>query len=60
LKVAPKFSRVYEMRGSSYYNIGFYRQAVADWRIAVDREPSLYEKLKVLILDASEKSGVGF
>lgn len=60
LDANPNFKRIYLKRGSSYYNLGFYRQAAKDWDNAVRYEPSIYNSIKPLLNDARSKAGTKF
>ena len=60
LEVNPNYKYVYLRRGSSYYNLGFYRQAASDWDRAIRFEPSIYNSIKPLLNDARSKAGTKF
>ena len=57
IKVNPNYKIIYLNRGSAYYNLGFYRQAVSDWENAIKYDPSIYNDIKFLLTDAKSKAG---
>jgi tetratricopeptide (TPR) repeat protein len=57
LQVNPNFKQIYLKRGSAYYNLGFFRQAVSDWENAIRYNPSIYYEIKPLLDDARVKAG---
>jgi tetratricopeptide (TPR) repeat protein len=55
--VNPNFKKIYLRRGSAYYNLGFFRQAVSDWENAIKYDPDIYRDIQFLLNDAKRKSG---
>jgi tetratricopeptide (TPR) repeat protein len=55
LKVNPKYGIVFENRGISYYNLGYYRMAAADFEAAMKYNPQLTTKLRPLYQDAKSR-----
>jgi tetratricopeptide (TPR) repeat protein len=58
LSADPGFKIVYENRGIAYYNLGFYRQAMADFEAAMKYDETLTKKLQPLYQDAKSKAGM--
>ena len=55
LTVNPKYHVIFENRGIANYNMGFYKQAAADFESAMRFNPALKDKLGPLYWDAKSR-----